>query len=358
MIILAKDIKNFHLVFLLIVQLVSGVLLDGCMVGIFYQKMIRPTKYTKAVRFSKRAVICQRDGRLCLIFRLVDHRQHHGIKTKVKAFIFREKVSLEGESLGQCQARLKLVSNGKLFLLWPETVCHFIDESSPLYHYSAKSLLESRFEICVSITGDSRKTGQTVQARTSYLSSEILWGQRFTNIIEYDRDSEEYVADYNRFDETVAVSMPLCSAKRLDELEKDMNYNAELNALRDQEIKEAENDRDLDNEDQDEENISENSDMDVVSLVTFSLLSVKSFKWNPSFQVDDLQDARFFMNRRITRTTSVVQNYQGSDEAVQDQYITKSLTDIERERIRVAKENSRRLRKYQPSLQTMELDYD
>lgn len=247
----------------MIVQLVSGVLLDGCMVGVFYQKMIRPTKYTKAVRFSKRSVICQRDGKLCLIFRLVDHRQHHGIKTKIKAFIFREKVSMEGEHLGQCQSRLKLVSNGKLFLLWPETVCHLIDEDSPLYHHSAKSLLESSFEICISITGDSRKTGQTVQARTSYLSSEILWGQRFTNIIEYDREFKEYIADYNRFDETVAVEMPLCSAKRLDEYEKDMNYNAELNALRDHEIKEADPDQDQDDE---EVNSSENSDMDVVSF--------------------------------------------------------------------------------------------
>lgn len=258
----------FWSVFLLIVQLVSGVLLDGCIVGVFYQKMIRPTKYTKAVRFSKRAVICQRDGKLCLIFRLVDHRQHHGIKTKVKAFIFREKVSMEAEPLGQCQARLKLVSNGKLFLLWPETVCHYINEDSPLYHYSAKSLLESSFEICVSITGDSRKTGQTVQARTSYLSSEILWGQRFTNIIRYDREYQEYVADYERFDETVALEMPLCSAKRLAELDKDMNYSAELHALRDCEIKEIDQDQDQDDEDGDGPlpDSSEDADMDIVSF--------------------------------------------------------------------------------------------
>lgn len=266
-----------HLVFLLIVQLVTGVILDGCMVGVFYQKMIRPTKYTKAVRFSKRAVICQRDGKLCLIFRLVDHRQHHGIKTKVKAFIFREKISMEGELLGQCQARLKLVSNGKLFLLWPETVCHYINEKSPLYNYSAKSLLESSFEICVSITGDSRKTGQTVQARTSYLSSEVLWGQRFTNIIKYDREFQEYVADYDRFDETVAVNMPLCSARTLDELEKEMNYNAELEALRDCEIKDNEEGEEEvmeteDPEEKEEENddagvadYSESADLDIVS---------------------------------------------------------------------------------------------
>lgn len=64
------------------------------------------------------------------------------------------------------------------------------------------------------------------------------------------------------------------------------------------------------------------------------------------------------MNRRITRTTSVVQTYRGEEDADKYQYITKSLTDIERERIIASKENSRRLRKYQPSLQTMELDYD
>uniref|UniRef100_A0A336MVW0 CSON008155 protein n=1 Tax=Culicoides sonorensis TaxID=179676 RepID=A0A336MVW0_CULSO len=324
-------------IFLLIAQLVCGVLLDGCLVGIFYQKMIRPTKYTKAVRFSKNAVICQRDGKICLIFRIVDHRQHHGIKTKVKAFIFREKTTMEGEHLGQCQSRLKLVSNGKLFLVWPETVCHYIDVNSPLYHFSAKSLLESNFEICVSITGDSRKTGQTVQARTSYLSSEILWGHRFTNIIEYDRTFGEYVADYERFDETISVDMPLCSAKRLDEMIKAYNYETELQALRDSEIKENNDNDEEEDIEVDLPDYSEDTDLDIV---------------------EDLKDARFLMNRKITRTTSVTQNFRGDDDQYTDkyQYITKSLTDIERERIVASKSN--RLRKYRPSLQTMELDYD
>lgn len=194
-------------IFLLIIQLICGVLLDGCMIGVIYQKMIRQTKHTKAARFSKRAVICLRDGQMCLIFRVVDNRHHHGIRTKVKAFIFKEKITQEGEHLGECQQRLELETNGKLFLLWPETVCHFINEDSPFYNLSAQDLLEKHFEICVSITGDSRATGQTIQAKTSYLSGEIMWGHRFINLIHYDENRHQYEADYEKFDETIPVSI-------------------------------------------------------------------------------------------------------------------------------------------------------
>lgn len=158
------------------------------------------------LQFIKFFQICLRDGQLCLVIRVVDTFQHHGIRTKVKAFLFRELSTLEGESLGPTQSRMDLLNNGKLFLIWPEEVCHVINEDSPLYEYSAKDLLEKKFEICFSIFGDSRKTGQTVQGRTSYVSTEILWGHRFVNLISYDHDFNEYVANYKRFNETEEVS--------------------------------------------------------------------------------------------------------------------------------------------------------
>ena len=52
----------------------------------------------------------------------------------------------------------------------------------------------------------SRNTGQMTQARTSYLSREILWGYRFTEIVNYDEDLESYVADYDKLDEVVQIS--------------------------------------------------------------------------------------------------------------------------------------------------------
>lgn len=204
-------------IFLLIVQLTVGLVIDAAMVGIVYVKMIRPPKYA-SFKFSRRAVVCQRDGKLCLIFRVADFRQEHSIDSKIRAYLFEEKITTEGERVGKSQQRLKLENNGRVFLIWPQTVCHYIDKTSPFYDMSARDLIQKRFEIVLSLTGISRHTGQTTQARTSYLSKEILWGHRFTNIITYDKKEGNYVTHVEKLDDIEQVDTVLCSASRLDEL--------------------------------------------------------------------------------------------------------------------------------------------
>jgi hypothetical protein len=51
---------------LVIIQLTVGVVIDGSMIGILYSKIIKPPKY-KNIKFSKKAVICTRDGVLVKI---------------------------------------------------------------------------------------------------------------------------------------------------------------------------------------------------------------------------------------------------------------------------------------------------
>lgn len=67
--------------------------------------------------------------------------------------------------------------------------------------------LRFRFEIVITFTGASLSTGQTTEERTSYLSSEILWGHRFVNLVEYDTENGEYFADYDKFDHTDEVKL-------------------------------------------------------------------------------------------------------------------------------------------------------
>lgn len=73
----------------------------------------------------------------------------------------------------------------------------------------------------------SRNTGQMTQARASYLSNEILWGYRFTNIVSYDDELEFYVTDIHRLDEIEQVDTALCSAHRLEEILHEVNYTLE-----------------------------------------------------------------------------------------------------------------------------------
>ena len=64
-------------------------------------------------------------------------------------------------------------------MMWPFTVAHRIDKRSPLYSLGPKELLASKFEMVVTLEGIVEPTGNSVQARTSYLPNELLWGHRY-----------------------------------------------------------------------------------------------------------------------------------------------------------------------------------
>lgn len=63
-----------------------------------------------------------------------------------------------------------------------------------------------RFEIVVTLTGNSSLTGQMIQARSSYLPREIMWGNRFVNMIYYEKTQEVYRSDFDKFDVLEVVS--------------------------------------------------------------------------------------------------------------------------------------------------------
>ncbi|KHJ79613.1 inward rectifier potassium channel [Oesophagostomum dentatum] len=96
--------------------------------------------------------------------------------------------------------------------VWPTTLCHVINKDSPLYEYTASSLLSAQFEIICLLEGIVESTGMTAQAKTSYLPCEILWGHRFRKLVTYQRSNGSYQIDYNLFNSTYAVKTPHCSA--------------------------------------------------------------------------------------------------------------------------------------------------
>ncbi|XP_055295129.1 ATP-sensitive inward rectifier potassium channel 8-like [Sitodiplosis mosellana] len=209
-------------VFLFVFQIVVGIAIDGTLIGIIYAKLTRPPRKPYDLKFSRKAVICQRDSKLCLIFRICDPNEIHIIDSMVQACLFGEISSVEGDILNQFQHPIKLQDNGRIHIIFPVTVCHMIDSKSPLYTLSASQFLEKRFEIIVTFAGASTSTGQTTEERTSYLSREIAWGHRFVNMVTYDTENGEYFVDYDKFDMTEEVDTPLCSAERFDEISKNV----------------------------------------------------------------------------------------------------------------------------------------
>ncbi|XP_055611806.1 G protein-activated inward rectifier potassium channel 3 isoform X2 [Uranotaenia lowii] len=210
-------------IFIMCFQSIYGVMIQAFMVGIVFAKMTRPKHRTQTLLFSKTAVICQRDGELCFMFRIGDMRKSHIIGGNVRAQLIRSKITKEGEVLSQYQTELEVAVDGgasDLFFIWPQVVCHRINADSPLYNMSASDMLQERFEIVVILEGTVESTGQSTQARSSYVNTEVLWGHRFEPVVFYNKENQGYEINYSKFHETHQVDTPLCSARELSEFYK------------------------------------------------------------------------------------------------------------------------------------------
>ncbi|XP_021918292.1 ATP-sensitive inward rectifier potassium channel 8-like isoform X3 [Zootermopsis nevadensis] len=205
-------------IFLMCMQGIVGVILQSIMVGLVFLKMVRPKQRTRTLEFSNNAVICRRNGKLCLMFRVGDLRRSHIIEAKMRVLLVQTWTTPEGEVISPSRTELRVedtsdVKSNFFCLLWPETVVHCIDKSSLLYELSANDLREANFEIVVIMEGTIESTDQRVQARTSYLPAEILWGHRFEPVVSYDKSQGRYDVDYNRFHCTEPVETPRVSAR-------------------------------------------------------------------------------------------------------------------------------------------------
>ena len=160
-------------------QSVTGVMVSAFMVGIVFAKLARPKQRAQTLLFSRNAVVCLRDGELCLMFRVGDMRKSHIICATVRAQLIRTRTTKEGEVLHQHQAEMKIGTesgDNNLFLIWPLTLVHKINSESPLYNISASDIIdrESRFEVILILEGKHIMTTHMLKHARTNKSKGIL----------------------------------------------------------------------------------------------------------------------------------------------------------------------------------------
>lgn len=190
------------------IQLMVGVVSQVFMVSIFFTKMTHSKKRAQTLLFSKCAVICTHKNAHCLLFRVGDMRSSHIISPKIRVRLLRKRTTHEGEQLYQSFNELKVGTkkhSTDIFLNWPTTVIHKIDGDSPLYTVHAHNLSKLSFELIVTLEGVVESTGQKVQAKTSYINTEILWGYEFQPITTFNKDIYQFESDFSNFHKTVQV---------------------------------------------------------------------------------------------------------------------------------------------------------
>ncbi|XP_075343091.1 G protein-activated inward rectifier potassium channel 3-like isoform X1 [Odontesthes bonariensis] len=199
---------------ILMVQSILGSIIDALMVGCMFVKISRPQQRAQTLIFSKHCVICERDEKLCLLFRIGDLRESHMVDAKIRAKLIKSRQTKEGEFIPLEQSEINLgydTGGDRLLLVEPQTITHVINESSPFWEVGAERLTRETFEIIVILEGIVEASGMTCQARTSYTEDELLWGHRFESCISLDLGA--FRVDYSAFDKTFEVQMSSRSAK-------------------------------------------------------------------------------------------------------------------------------------------------
>ena len=210
-------------VFFLMTQSIFGVVIQCVMAGVFLAKLARPKRRGQTIMFSRTAVICKEDGQDCLLFRLGDMRRSQLVGAMLHAMFVKKRITKEGDEIPFYQCHLDVTAESEeydqfIFLSWPIRILHKIDENSPLWEMCAERLHTENFEIIVVLEGVVESTGMCMQARTSYLPSEIEWGHRLSPLVtKCNSQDGKYEIDYAHFHKTLPVAMPGDSAQTFQE---------------------------------------------------------------------------------------------------------------------------------------------
>lgn len=162
--------------------------------GVTFARFSRPTA---RVMFSKVAVVSPYDGVPTLSVRLANGRRNQILEADVAFTLIRNERTQEGIAMRRFYDMRLARARTPIFSL-SFTVLHPIDADSPLRGATSASLLADQAEVLVTVTGLDETMSQTIHARTSYASSEILFGHRFADIFG-NTDDGRLAIDYSRF---------------------------------------------------------------------------------------------------------------------------------------------------------------
>jgi len=156
----------------------------------------RFSRATARVVFSRVAVIDTFEGKPTLMFRAANQRGNQILEAEVMLNLLRQSETAEGHVYRRFQElKVERARTPMFALTW--TVMHTIDESSPLYGATPEDLRAWLAEIIVVVSGADDIFAQRIHARYSYLPSQILWNQRFEDVLTLD-DHGNRIIDFGK----------------------------------------------------------------------------------------------------------------------------------------------------------------
>jgi inward rectifier potassium channel len=179
-------------------ELFTGIFSMSLMTGLIFARFSRPNA---RLLFADHPVISSHDGKPTLMVRFANERHNIIGNATARIWLLRNEVSREGGSFRRFY-ELPLVRNEHPALALSWTLYHVLDEASPLQGLDAADLEASKISLVVVVSGYDVVAAQTVHARKLYNYHDVLFGQRYADILGVTDDGRIRI-DYGRFQETL-----------------------------------------------------------------------------------------------------------------------------------------------------------
>ena len=183
--------------FIATIELFTGIFSMSLMTGLIFARFSRPSS---RILFANGAVVSNHEGKTTLMVRFANERHNVISNATAKLWMLKNVVTAEGHPTRRFFELPLLRNESPIFALsW--TIYHLIDERSPLYGLTPQDMTSSDIALVVVVSGFDVVAAQTVHARKTYEHTDILFGQRYVDVVEPSDDGRVRI-DYGRFHDT------------------------------------------------------------------------------------------------------------------------------------------------------------
>jgi inward rectifier potassium channel len=165
--------------------------------GVIFIRFSRPTA---RIHFSKTVVISPFDEVPTLMLRVANLRHEAMVEAYFYMMLVRTDVTAEGEEIRRFFP-LKLIFDHVIAFPVALTLRHRIDETSPLFGFTAEDFQRLDVRIIVSIVAIDTVIPAPLQSSKDYNYDQVEWGRRFVEIYRENQE-HQWTVDYGRIDET------------------------------------------------------------------------------------------------------------------------------------------------------------
>lgn len=165
--------------------LLSFALVSGLLYGRFSRQRAK-------IVFSENLLVAPYRGGRGLMFRMGNARRSEILEAEVQVVLAINQRAT-GDVLERKYYNLELEINRVAFFALSWTVVHALDERSPVFNFTSRELEDAQAEFMVMVKGTDEANHQTVNARRSYTTAEIVWNARFRPVINRNKGGQPKV---------------------------------------------------------------------------------------------------------------------------------------------------------------------